>query len=236
MFFDPLYLILLMPGLLIALWASFKVKSAFAKYSRIGARSGLSGSDVARIILDRNGLSDVSIETIPGTMSDHYDPRTRTLRLSAQVSRSPSLASQGIAAHEAGHALQHKIGYAPLQLRSFLVPVASVGSNFGWILITIGIMLAYFGSGNGLFLAKVGLILFSAAVAFTLVTLPVEFNASARAKSLLVDYGLVAPDEIGAVSAVLNAAALTYVAAAVTAILQLLYWLIRLGILGGRRD
>ncbi|MBN1550926.1 zinc metallopeptidase [bacterium] len=231
--FDPLYLIMLIPGLLIAGWASFKVKAAYNKYSKIRSFSGYSGASIARLILDRNGLNDVAVEQVPGHLSDHYDPRSRTLRLSPQVYQSSSIAALGIAAHEAGHALQHKTQYAPLQLRSFMVPVASFGSNFAWIIMFIGIFMASMGSSAGSTLIMIGVSLFGAAVAFTLVTLPVEFNASTRAKAMLTQYGIVSAEEQKGVSNVLNAAAMTYVAAAVTAVLQLLYWLIRLGLLGG---
>lgn len=236
MIFDPLYIILLLPGLILAGWASFKVRSAFKKYSQIPAASGNTGAQTARIILDRNGLTDVPIEAVSGSLSDHYDPSSRTLRLSPEVFGSRSVAAQGIAAHEAGHAIQHKEGYAPLQLRSALVPIANFGSNFAWILITIGIILASAGSAFGFGMAKFGVLIFGAAVLFTIITLPVEFNASSRAKSQLAQYGLIASNEADGVSAVLNAAAMTYLAAAVTAVLQLLYWLMRLGLLGGRDD
>ncbi|MBN1879129.1 zinc metallopeptidase [bacterium] len=230
MFFDPLFLIMLLPGVILATWASLKVNSAFKRYSRIPSRSGLSGAQLARMILDRNGLQDVDIERVSGTLSDHYDPVARKLRLSPQVYDSFSIAAQGIAAHETGHALQDQAGYSPLKLRSALVPIAGFGSRFAWILIMLGVLLA--SSGAGLFIAKLGVLLFATTVLFTLVTLPVEFNASARAKALLTNYGVISSQETEGVNAVLNAAAMTYVAAAITAILQLLYWVIRLGLLG----
>ncbi|MBN1356148.1 zinc metallopeptidase [bacterium] len=233
MIFDPMYFIFLIPGLLLAVWASFKVKTAYNRFSRIGSTSGLSGAQVARLILDRNGLSNVEIEMTGGHLSDHYDPRKRVLRLSEQVYRSASIAALGIAAHETGHALQHKTGYAPLQLRNLMVPVASFGSNFAWILIMIGLFLAYAGSALGLGIAKLGILLFAVAVLFSIITLPVEFNASSRAKAVLAETGIISVNERQGVSAVLNAAAMTYVAAAVTAILQLLYWVFRMGLLGG---
>ncbi len=233
MFFDPLYFIFLIPGFLIAGWASIRVKSAFAKYSKIPSASGLTGAHVARMILDRNGLSDVAVERIGGHLSDHYDPRSRTLRLSPEVYSSNSIAALGIAAHESGHALQHKQGYAPLQLRTLMVPIASLGSNVAWVFIMIGTLLAYSGSVMGLEIAKLGVLLFAGAVAFTIITLPVEFNASSRAKAVLTQYGIISMEEQRGVAAVLNAAAMTYVAAAITAVLQLLYWLVRLGFLGG---
>ncbi len=236
MIFDPLYIVLLLPGLILAGWASFKVRAAFNKYSRVPAVSGNTGAQTARIILDRNGLNDVPIEAVAGSLSDHYDPSSRTLRLSPEVYGSRSVAAQGIAAHEAGHAIQHKERYAALQLRSALVPLANLGSNFAWILITFGIILASAGSALGLGMAKFGVLVFGAAVLFTIVTLPVEFNASSRAKVQLAQNGLVAANEMDGVSAVLSAAAMTYLAAAVTAVLQLLYWLLRLGLLGGRDE
>jgi len=199
----------------------------------VGGQSGLTEAQVARAILDRNGLMDIPVEQISGHLSDHYDPQKRRLRLSPQVYDSASLAAQGIAAHEAGHALQHKHGYAFLQMRTLLVPVASLGSRFAWILIMIGVVLAGSGAALGMSLAKVGILLFGAAVLFSIITLPVEFNASSRAKRLLSEYGIVAGSETKGVSAVLDAAALTYVAAAITAVLQLLYFVLRFGLLGG---
>ncbi|MCD4653128.1 zinc metallopeptidase [bacterium] len=231
MMFDPLYIIFLLPGLLLASWASMKVKTAFNKYSRIASNSRLTGAQVARMILNQNGLSDVGIERIAGHLSDHYDPRSRNLRLSPKVYDSFSIAAQGIAAHETGHALQHQAGYAPLKLRSALVPIAGFGSRFAWILIMIGIFMAT--SGPGLVIAKFGVILFAATVLFSIITLPVEFNASARAKTVLINQGIVTVQEKQGIDAVLNAAAMTYVAGAVTAIFQLLYFVLRLGLFGG---
>ncbi len=228
MIFDPLYLIFLIPGILLASWASMKVNRAFKHYSRVPASSRLTGAQTARIILDRNGLHDVGIQRVSGHLSDHYDPTSRVLRLSPQVHDSYSVAAQGIAAHEAGHAIQHKEAYAPLQLRSVLVPVAGIGSRLSWILIMAGIFLS--ATGGGMMLAKMGVLLFAATVLFTLVTLPVEFNASARAKAILTQHGMVSSSDTEGVNAVLNAAAMTYVAAAVTAVMQLLYWVIRLGL------
>ena len=231
MIFDPLYLILLIPGILLASWASLRVNSAFKRYSRIPSSTRMTGAQLARVILDRNGLNDVTIERVSGFLSDHYDPAARKLRLSPQVFDSYSIAAQGIAAHETGHALQHKSHYAPLQLRSALVPIAGFGSKFAWILIMIGVMMASMGGGLGI--AKLGVLLFAATVLFTLITLPVEFNASTRAKAMLTSHGIVSSQETQGINAVLNAAAMTYVAGAVTAVLQLLYWVIRLGLLGG---
>jgi len=223
---DPFYYIMIGPALLLSLWATYKVKSTFARYSKIGAGSGLTGARVARTILDRNGLHDVAIEEGRGFLSDHYDPKARRLRLSPDVYHSSSLAAIGVAAHEAGHALQHAEKYAPLSLRQTMIPLGAFGSNFAWILLMLGLFL------NALSLIKLGILLFAAAVLVTIVTLPVEFNASRRAKVMISDYGLVTVDEAAGAGKVLDAAAMTYVAAAITAILQLLYFLMRFGLLG----
>ena len=228
-----LYLLLALPGLLLGLWAQMRVKSSFAKYSRVATTRGMTGAQVARALLDSQGLYDVAIEESKGGMlSDHYDPRSKTLRLSPEVYRTPSVAAAGVAAHEAGHALQDAKGYAPLALRSALVPAASFGSSLAPLIFFAGLMLEAF-AGFGLSVAWAGVILFAAAVAFTLVTLPVEFDASKRAKRELKAQNIVMGDEGQGVSSVLNAAALTYVAAAVAAVGQLLYYVILLT--GGRR-
>ena len=222
MFLDPMYFVFAMPPLLLGLWAQFKVKSAFNKYSQVRTQSGMSGAEAARRILQRGGLGNVTIETAQGMLSDHYDPGHKTLRLSEQVYSLPSIASVGVAAHEAGHAFQDKMGYAPLQLRSFMVPAVSIGSNIGPILFIAGMFLA---GTIGTTLAWAGIILFGATALFALVTLPVEFDASRRAKELLVSQGIVSSAEMKGVNAVLDAAALTYVAAAAQAIMQLVYFL-----------
>ena len=228
-----LYLLLALPGLLLGIWAQLRVKSSFAKYSRVATARGMTGAQVARALLDSQGLYDVAIEESKGgTLSDHYDPRSKTLRLSPEVYRTPSVAAAGVAAHEAGHALQDAKGYAPLALRSALVPAASFGSSLAPLIFFAGLMLEAF-AGFGLSVAWAGVILFAAAVAFTLVTLPVEFDASKRAKRELQAQNIVMGDERQGVSTVLNAAALTYVAAAVAAVGQLLYYVILLT--GGRR-
>ena len=227
MYFDPLYMLMIAPALLLSVYAQMRVKSAFAKFSKVPNRLGLTGAQAARRILDAAGLVNVRIETAQGFLSDHYDPRTRVLRLSPDVYGQPSLAAVGVAAHEAGHALQHAQGYAPLQLRSALVPVAQIGSQLAWPLLLFGFLL------QTLALVKVGVVLFAGAVAFQVVTLPVEFNASRRALVALQGAGVLAPDEIPGARQVLTAAALTYVAAAVAAVLQLLYFLMRSGLLGG---
>ena len=231
MFFDPLYLIIVAPAFLLSAIASWKVKSAMAKYSRVPARSGWTGAEVARAILDRTGVRGVRVERVSGWMSDHYDPRSRVLRLSPDNYEGRSVAAVGVAAHEVGHAIQHQERYGPLILRQTIAPVASWGSNLSWILLMIGFLLQSSG------MVTIGLVLFAVAVVFSLVTLPVEFDASRRAKDLLPKLGLVtAGGETKGVSAVLNAAAMTYVAAALAAILQLVYFLLRAGVLGRGDD
>jgi uncharacterized protein len=230
MFFDPLYLLFALPGLALSLWAQFKVKSTFKKYSDVPARSGMTGAQAAAELIRRRGVSGVRIEPTSGFLSDHYDPFGKVLRLSEDVYHGRSLAALGVAAHEAGHAIQHAHAYGPLKFRSLLVRPASLGSNFGVILASIGLAL------QAASLTMVGIVLFSAAVLFTLVTLPVEFDASKRAVVALQELNIVTPSEAPGAAAVLNAAALTYVAAAITAILQLFYFLMRAGLLGGRSE
>ena len=228
--FDPLYIIIALPGLVIGLWAQAMVKGAFNKYSRVRTSRGLTGAQVARDILDGAAIRDVEIEQVSGHLADHYDPRDKVLRLSPQVYGSDSVAAAGIAAHEAGHAIQHNTRYAPLALRSAIVPVAGFGSKLVMPLFIIGIIM------QQLNLLYAAIILFALVVVFQLITLPVEFNASSRAKAVLTRQGIVSGEESVGVSRVLNAAAMTYVAAAVAALLQLLYFLLRAGLLGGRRD
>ena len=228
-YLDPLYLILALPGLLLGLWAQMRVKGTFNKYSRVRTARNLTGAEIARHLLDNQGLQDVRVEETQGFLSDHYDPRSRVLRLSPDVYRTPSVAAAGVAAHEMGHALQHSAGYAPLQIRSAIVPVVRFGSSLAPILILVGFLLRLTP------LAWVGVILFAGAVVFSLITLPVEFDASRRAKALLTQSGIVTHEEAGGVSAVLNAAGWTYVAAAIAAIGQLLYYVLLLTG-GSRRD
>lgn len=228
-FFDPRYFLFIIPPLLLMLYAQSRVKSTFAKYSQAPNRRGLTGAQVAREILDANGLYDVRIEMIQGELTDHYDPRNRTLSLSAPVYNSRSVAALGIAAHETGHALQHKSGYVPLEIRSALVPVASIGSNLGWIMILAGIFIQLTA------LAWLGIAFFAAGTLFALVTLPVEFNASGRAMQMLTTMGIVDRTEEQQNREVLNAAALTYIAGFLAALMQLLYWLTVVGGMGGRR-
>jgi Zn-dependent membrane protease YugP len=230
MFFDPLYLVMIAPAMLLALWAQFKVKRVYKKYSEVLTARGATGAEVAAHILRANGLTNVPIEVADGFLSDHYDPRHRVLRLSSGVYNGRSIAAAGIAAHEVGHALQHAKEYGPLVLRTKLAPVAMLGSNLAMILLMIGMFMHAMG------LVYLGIIGFTVAVVFTLVTLPVEFDASRRAKELLPQLGLITGGEQAGVAAVLNAAALTYVAAAISAVLQLVYFLLRAGLLGGSRD
>ena len=230
MFFDPVYFLFLAPGILLALWAQWRVKSAYWEASQIAPRSGYAGAQAAAAVMDAAGVHGVSIEPVEGFMTDHYDPSAKVLRLSPDVYAGRSLAAVGVAAHEAGHAIQDATRYPLLVVRGLMVPVASFGSNVSWLLILIGFLLASFQ------LIVAGIIAFSATVVFQLVNLPVEFDASRRARLALVEGGLVTPEEERTVGKILNAAALTYVAATLTGILTLLYFLFRAGILGGRRD
>ena len=226
MFFDPLYLILIAPAFVLSLIASIKVKSNFNRYSKVSNMRGMSGAQAAAQILRVEGINDVSIEMVSGFLSDHYDPRSKVLRLSPDVYSGTSIASVGVAAHEVGHAVQHARGYAPLALRSAIVPLASWGSNLSWFLLLIGMMLA------SKTMVMAGIIFFSFVVVFQIVTLPVEFNASSRALQALPATGILTGDEMVGARRVLRAAAMTYVAAAVMAVLQLLYFLIKAGLIG----
>ena len=236
MFFDPIYLILMVPALLLSIWASFRVKSAFNKYSKQRAMTGLTGAEAARRMLDQAGITDVKITPTNGYLSDHYNPVNKTLALSEAVYGSNSIAAIGVACHEAGHAIQHATKYAPLGLRSMLVPTASIGSKLGyWVMFAGLILMGMAGGQVGVAVVLLGAVLFSAVLLFQIVTLPVEFDASNRAKALAVRYGIVAESERAGMDKVLNAAALTYVAAMISTLMTLLYFLIRSGILGGRR-
>ena len=229
-FIDPLYLLLAIPPLLLGMWAQFRVQNAFRQYSRVRTGTGLDGAHAARQILDSNGLQGVNIERVAGTLSDHYDPRGKVLRLSQDVYATPSIAAVGVAAHEAGHALQDKMNYGPLRLRSAIVPAVQFGSWLGPIIFMVGFFMAgTFGES----LAWLGILLFGATALFALVTLPVEFDASRRAKQQLASSGILSPQEIQGVDKVLDAAALTYVAAAVQAITTVLYYVL---LMGRRRD
>jgi uncharacterized protein len=223
MFFDPLYFLLIAPAMLLAIWASARVQSAFAKYSQVGVQSGMTGAEAARAVAQAGGVSDLTIEETQGFLSDHYDPTSRTLRLSPQVFRGRSISSIAVAAHEAGHSIQHVKAYTWLTLRSQMVPVVKFGSvAWLWIFIAGSI----FSSLHGL--QTVAILLFGATVLFQLVTLPVEFDASNRAKAVLASSGIVSTqEEAQGVSKVLGAAAMTYVAGALTAIMTLVYLLLR---------
>ncbi len=222
MILDPMYFIFVGPAIILSFWASYKVKSSFNKYSKVPSKKGYNGYNAAREILDKNGLTNVKIELTSGIMSDHYDPTKRVLRLSQNVANISSLASLGVAAHEAGHAIQDSKAYSPLIIRQILAPITQFSSYLSYILIFIGIIISISA------LTKVGIILFSAAVLFSLVTLPVEFDASSRARRLLVDYGIITKQEDLGVKKVLDAAAMTYVASAMSAVLTLLYFIIGL--------
>jgi len=229
MLFDPMYFLFILPGLALSMWASFRVKSTFNKYSKVRSARGLTGAEAARELLRGAGIGDVRIVRSHGVLSDHYNPVTRTLALSEPVHDSNSIAAVGVATHEAGHAIQHARNYAPLWVRSALVPTANIGSSIGYFVMLGGLFLA---STN---MVLIGAVLFSAVLLFQIVTLPVEFNASSRAKALVVQHGIVTLQERQGVDKVLNAAALTYVAAAVSTLLTLLYFLVRSGLIGGRR-
>lgn len=224
------HFLFVLPAMIFALWAQFKVKTAYAQASRIRAQSGLSGAQAAAAILEAAGVTSVGIEQGHGLLSDHYDPKRKVLRLSRDVYQGNSLASVGIAAHEAGHALQDRDGYAPLVIRNGIVPLASLGSGLAWVFFILGFVIHSF------HLIVLGIGLFSLFVFFQLINLPVEFNASKRAKELLLSRGIVLSSEKGAIDSVLDAAALTYVAATLAAVLDLVWFLIQAGILGGNRQ
>ncbi|MCC6421044.1 MAG: zinc metallopeptidase [Gemmataceae bacterium] len=230
MWFDPVYLLFLAPGILLAMWAQFRVSSAYNEASRIPGRRGFSGAEAADAMLRAEGVSGVHIEPTEGVLTDHYVPGEHVLRLSRDNYTGRSLAALGVAAHEAGHALQDATRYPLLAIRNTLVPLANFGSSAAWLIILAGFLLQIMG------LIIVGCVAFSAVVLFQLVNLPVEFDASRRARVALVTHGLIAPEEEPEVAKVLNAAALTYVAATLTSILTLLYFLYRAGLLGGRSN
>ncbi len=227
-FLDPAYLIFMIPAFILVALTSWYVKAAYNKWSRVAARSRLTGYDAARRLISAGGLYGVQIQGTHGELTDHYDPRSKTVFLSNGVANSPSVAALAIAAHELGHAQQDAHDYFPMRLRGFLVPMVNIGSYLGWILILVGLIIGWTG------LAWLGVLVFSGGALFALATLPVEFDASARARRLLAQSGIIQSDEeMRGVSSVLNAAALTYVAALVTAILQLLYYVM---LIAGRRD
>jgi hypothetical protein len=214
-FWDP-SMVILIPAILLSLFAQFKISTAYKQYSKIRSQSGLTGAQAARAILNRKGLYDVRVERVGGRLSDHYDPSSRVINLSDDVYQGTSLSSVAVAAHETGHALQHATGYFPMQLRSSFVPVANLGSGAGPVLILVGLFLPSFG-----FLLQLGIFIFAFAVLFQIITLPVEYNASHRALLLLQEGNLLRNEELRGARSVLNAAALTYVAAALAAVLQL---------------
>jgi Zn-dependent membrane protease YugP len=229
-FFDPMYLIFMIPAFVLMGFASWYVRHAYSKWSQVRATSGLTGHMAAQRLISTGNMYGVQVQGTAGQLTDHYDPRNKTLYLSPGVADSPSVASVAIAAHELGHAMQDAEDYFPMKIRSGLVPIVSIGSNLGWILIIIGLMLR---SQN---LAWLGVLVFSGGELFALASLPVEFNASARAKELLYSTGIIqTEEEQRGVNQVLNAAALTYVAGLVTAVMQLLYYVFLIGGIGGRR-
>ena len=229
-YYDPTYMLIVI-SVLISLFAQFLVNSRFSKYSRVRSRSGMTGAQAAERILQSQGIYDVAIQRVSGKLTDHYDPRNKTLNLSDAVYASTSVAAVGVAAHECGHAIQHARGYAPLSFRSALVPVANIGSQLSWLFIILGI---FFGGSHTLIM--IGILMFSAAVLFQLVTLPVEFDASARAVRILGETGILNSQELPYTKKVLGAAALTYVASAAAAILQLLRIILLFGERGNDRD
>ena len=229
-FLDPTYLCFMAPGFLLVLFASWYVKAAYNKWGRVGVRSGLTGAQAAQRLITSGNLAGVQIQTIGGNLTDNYDPRDKVLHLSQNVAATASVAAVAVAAHELGHAMQDADDYFPLRFRAALVPAVNIGSWLGWIMILAGLLL---GLTN---LAWIGILVFSGGALFALATLPVELNASARAKRLLADTGIIAGlDEQNGVNSVLNAAALTYVAGLAAALLQLLYFVSLVGGLGGRR-
>ncbi len=229
--FDPVYFLFIAPALVLSLWASSSVRRNFNRYSRVPAASGLTGAEAAQRLLNGAGIGDVKVVRTQGLLSDHYNPVSKTLALSEAVYGSRSIAAIGVACHEAGHAIQHARAYAPMWLRSALVPTAKLGSSLGYIVMMLGLFLIWGGGSTAVFM--IGVALFSCVLLFQIVTLPVEFDASARAKALVGEHGIVTVQERRGMDKVLNAAALTYVAAVVSTLMTLLYFLMRAGVLGG---
>lgn len=219
MFFNPYYFVFMAPALLLSLYAQFKVQSAFSKYSKLTTRQNLKGFQTAELLLNRNGITNVRVEKVSGSLTDHYNPVTKLLKLSEPVYGSSSISAVGVAAHETGHAIQDKLRYAPLVLRSLLVTPANIGSAAGPYMIMFGLLFNFAG------LISLGILVFSLAVAFYLITLPVEIDASIRAAANLRQTGLFTEEELKGVKKVLTAAALTYVASALTAVFNLLYYI-----------
>ncbi|MCJ7662264.1 MAG: zinc metallopeptidase [Anaerolineales bacterium] len=230
LFYNSSYFLVMIPAMILLLVVQLYVRSAYKKWSNVAAQSQVSGAQAAQRLIQTGGLYNVRVEGVQGKLSDHYDPRSKVLRLSQEVYQGSSVASLAIAAHELGHAMQDKDGYFPLRLRAAIIPAVNIGSYLGWILIILGLFMNWVG------VSWLGVIVFSGGALFALATLPVELNASARAKHLLVQSGLiVGQEEMRGVNKVLNAAALTYVAALVTAVLQLMYWVMLVLGMGGRR-
>lgn len=236
MIFDPLYWAIIGIGLVLSLWANARVKGAFARYSRVRTRSGLTGAEIAQRILRDHGVQGVRVEPVAGTLADHYDPTRRVLRLSEPVYAGSSMAAFGVAAHEVGHAIQHAQGYGFLRLRSAWVPVANLGGGISIFVLIVAAMLGGIETASGATMALIGVILFGTTTLFTLITLPVEFDASRRALLALQNGGYATSEELDGARAVLSAAAMTYVAAFITSVLTLLYWAYRLGLFGRRGD
>lgn len=236
MFFDPMYLLVIGVGMALSIWASLKTKGTFHKYSQFATRSQMTGADIAKAIMRDANINDVTVEPVRGTLTDHYDPRTKTLRLSEAVYGSTSMSAAGVAAHEVGHAIQHAQNYGPLKFRSAWVPVANLGGGISVFVLIMAALLGGAASVTGHNLALLGVLLFATTTVFTLVTLPVEFDASRRALATLKRGSYLTPEELTGAKKVLDAAALTYVAAFVTSALTLFYWAMRLGLLGGRRS
>jgi hypothetical protein len=239
MFFDIWMMIFMAPAMLLAMWASWRVQANFQRFSQVPTMNGITGAQAAQIILERTGIHDVRIIPVPGALTDHYNPTTKELALSEPVYQSTSIAAVGVAAHECGHAMQHATGYAPMFWRASIVALTAPASNIGQMMILVGFMFLGGSPGLGRTLVGIGALLFSTVLLFQLVTLPVEFDATARAKRVVVELGLVYPEERWQMDRVLGAAALTYVAAAIQTGMQILYFLWRAGLLdallGGRR-
>lgn len=236
-YMNPLWLLMTFACIAIAGAASLLVRITFARYARRPAGSGITGAQAAQIMLERNGIHDVSIQMGQGFLSDLYNPLRKVIVLSPDVYRSSSLSAIGVACHEAGHAVQHHVGFFPVHLRNTMVPVVNIANNLSWLVIIIGLgIYSMQAAPFGLHMAQIGVLLFSMIVVFQIVTLPVEFDASRRALALMTKYGIVTQEEKAGARAVLTAAALTYVAAVITALLQLLYWMYVTGMIGGRRS
>lgn len=233
-FFDPIYFLFIIPPLIFMIYAQSRVKSTFNKFSKIQNYSKITGAEAAQRLLRANDLDNIKIENIKTKLGDHYDPAKKVLRLSPEVANAQSVAALGIVAHEVGHAVQDKQGYAFMRVRTSIVPAAAIGTNMGYVFLILGmLMYAFAGLQLGLTVMLVGILLFSLAIVFSLITLPVEYNASNRARAMLMSTGMVSTEELNGASAVLSAAALTYVAATLQAVAQLLYFIFMF--MGARR-